>query len=123
MDTLLRYTGKDDFTNQLLLMEQYDQYFEIWDHENGDPSDQLAVIGMHPAEDPVTGSKMETLARELISSRLCEATNTPLLQLMNYPRWFLDSLLKDSRIARVKEAEAQAELDRLATNATNAANR
>jgi len=96
-------TIPDDWTRQLAMMETYDQSMGIFDHDSAEMTDPLSVIGFHPAEDPVTGNRLEILMRELIACRIPELTNTPLAELLNYPRHLLDMLLKDGRKARKKE--------------------
>lgn len=100
-DVYMTAQVEDDLSRQLLLMETYDQTYDIYDHERmGKP---MAVISMHPAEDVITGSRLKTVARELVALRLPEITNTPLVELMNYPRWLLDDLITDARKAKVQE--------------------
>jgi hypothetical protein len=84
-------------------MEEYDQTYGIFDHESFGEDDPLAIIGMHPAEDVITGGRIELLMNELMACRIPEITNTPLIDLMNYPRHYLDRLLKEGRKARKKE--------------------
>lgn len=105
MDNILNWKGKDDWTAQLSLMEQYDQYYGIFDHESHLLDDPLSVIGMHPAENAITGSRLELMTLELVACRLPELTNTSLLELLSYPRWFLDKLLEDGRRVRKNEEE------------------
>lgn len=99
----MRGTAEDDYVAQLALMEAYDQEYNIFDHESRGDSDPLAIIGMHPSEDPVTGSKLDLVLREMIGTRLPELTNTSLLDLLAMPRWFLDRLLKEARKNRTEE--------------------
>lgn len=105
MDNILKWTGKDDWTAQLAMMETYDQFYGIFDHESHLLDDPLSVIGMHPAENAINGSRLELMSLELVACRLPELTNTPLLELLNYPRWFLDKLLEDGRKVRKAEEE------------------
>jgi hypothetical protein len=84
-------------------MEEYDQTYGIFDHESYGESDPLAIIGMHPAEDVITGNRIQLLMNELMACRIPEITNTPLIELMHYPRHYLDGLLKEGRKARKKE--------------------
>jgi hypothetical protein len=105
MDNILNWKGKDDWTAQLAMMETYDQFYGIFDHESHLLDDPLSVIGMHPAENAITGSRLELMSLELVACRLPELTNTPLLELLSYPRWFLDKLLEDGRKVRKAEEE------------------
>lgn len=103
-------TIEDDITAELALMEMYDQTYEIFDHERLGRIDQMSIIGMHPVEDPLTGGGLELISREIIACRLPELTNTPLLDLLRYPRWFLDGLISDAQKAKRKEDEAMIKL-------------
>lgn len=105
MDNILNWKGKDDWTAQLSLMEEYDQYYGIFDHEAHMLTDPLSIIGMHPAENAISGSRLELMSLELVACRIPELTNTPLLELLGYPRWFLDKLLEDGRRVRKNEEE------------------
>lgn len=107
METILTWTGQDDWTAQLALMETYDQHYGIFDHEAHLHDDPLSVIGMHPAENTVRGSRLELMTLELVACRIPELTNTPLLELLNYPRWLLERFLEDGRKVR-KQEEAEA---------------
>lgn len=98
-------TYTDDRTRQLAMMETYDQTFGIYDHDAHLKDDPLSIIGMHPAEDAITGGPIEILMRELIAHGIPERTGTPLLQLMNFPRYYLDVLLKDGRKAHQVEQD------------------
>lgn len=71
----------------------------------------MAVIGMHPAEDFITGSRLELISREILGCRLPELTNTSLLELMQYPRWFLDRLIKDGRKSRSTEEDITRQME------------
>jgi hypothetical protein len=94
---------KDDFTSQLMFLEAYDETYGIFDHELLDQTDPMSIIGMHPAEDIVTGSLLVSYSRELMACRIPELTNSSLAELMKFPKWFLDELVKDGRSARAKE--------------------
>lgn len=96
-------TITDDWTRQLAFMETYDQSMELFDHERNPEGDPLSVIGMHPGEDAVTGNRLEVLMCELIACGIPEQTQTPLHQLLQYPRYLLDRLLRDGRKARMKQ--------------------
>lgn len=104
---------KDDYTSQLAFLEEYDRAFGIFDHDKDPENDPLSIIGMHPAEDMITGSRIKSLMDELIACRIPELTHTPLLELMSFPRWVLDGLLKAGRSARIKE---EIEVDKLLSN-------
>jgi hypothetical protein len=107
---------KDDWTQNLAFMEAYDTAFKIHDHENSDHP--FSIIGMHPAEDATTGDSISHLMAELISCRIPEVTNTPLLQLMEqYPRWRLNKLIEQGRKARNKEEKALEGVERSIDNA------
>jgi len=114
----LNWEGQDDWTAQLGLMESYDQYYGIFDHEAHVHDDPLSIIGMHPAENTVKGSRLELMTLELVACRIPELTNTPLLELLTYPRWLLERFLEDGRkVRKQEEAEAakmKAQLDQLA---------
>lgn len=110
MDNILNWKGKDDWTAQLSLMETYDQYYGIFDHEAHMLDDPLSIIGMHPAENAITGSRLELMTLELVACRLPELTNTSLMELLSYPRWFLDKLLEDGRKVRKAEEEEAAKM-------------
>lgn len=101
-DILLKTTEYDDWTAQLLFMESYDQGYGIFDHDTLDIGRPLSIIAMHPAEDHLRYSRMRNLMREVISCRIPELTQTPLLDVLNFPRDVLDELLKDGRKARDK---------------------
>lgn len=119
-NVFLHVSGIDDITAQLLLTETYDKVYGIFNHDavnlpkddgtiyNPDP---MAVQGMHPAEDPVSHSSAILLMRELMVSKLPEITQTPIMEMMNWPRYVLDSLLDEHRkamkAARVKEKEEE----------------
>lgn len=111
----MRRTVKDDWTVQLAMMEEYDQTYGIFDHEALGEMDPLAIIGMHPAEDVHTGNRIELLMNELMATRIPEITNTPLLDLLRYPKYYLDWMIREGRKARRKE-------DEVVTDLTNAAN-
>lgn len=104
-DLIMRRKVADDWTSQLAFMEEYDQTYGIFDHDLNGDNDPLAIIGMHPAEDVITGGRIQLLMNELMACRIPEITNTPLIELMNYPRHYLDGLLKEGRKARKKEDE------------------
>lgn len=107
LETILTWKGNDDWTAQLALMETYDQHYGIFDHEAHLHDDPLSVIGMHPAENTVKGSRLELMTLELVACRIPELTNTPLLELLTYPRWLLERFLDDGRKVR-KQEEAEA---------------
>ena len=113
-DTVLRTiymteTIRDDYTRQLALLEGYDMTYGIYDHENGNRP--MAVIGHHPAEDVVTHGRLVTKLRELVALRLPELTHTPVMELMNYPRWLLDKLIEDAQRVKVKEDQTAKEFE------------
>ena len=105
MENILTWKDRDDWTAQLAMMEQYDQHYNIYDHEAHIHDDPLSIIGMHPAENTITGSRLELMCLELVACRIPELTNTPLLELLNYPRWILDRFLDDGRKVRKAEEE------------------
>lgn len=102
----------DGMTAQLLMTEAYDQGYGIFDHESFDATDPLSIIGMHPAEDIITGSKISVLEDELVAIRLPELTNTPLVELMNWPKYKLDRWINKLRPGVQKEQERTKELER-----------
>lgn len=110
----MRGSAEDDYVAQLALMEAYDQEYGIFDHDGLSNLDPLAVIGMHPSEDPVTGSRLDIVLREMIATRLPELTNTPLLDLLEMPRWFLDKLLAEARKNRKEEERIAQDLSKQA---------
>ena len=110
MENLLTWQGKDDWTAQLSMMETYDQYYGIFDHDTHMLDDPLSIIGMHPAENAITGSRLELMTLELVACRLPELTNTSLMDLLQFPRWFLDKLLEDGRKVRKAEEEEAAKM-------------
>lgn len=108
LENILEWRGKDDWTAQLSMMEHYDKFYGIYDHEAHERDDPLSIIGMHPAEDAVSGSRLELTALDVLACRLPELTNTPLMDVLKYPRWFLERLLDDARkVRRVEEEEAE----------------
>lgn len=93
---------KDDMTQELAFMEAYDTAFQIHDHDATE--NPFSIIGHHPAEDMATGDSVSHLMAELITYRLPEVTNTPLLSLMEtYPRWRLDKLIEQCKKAKTRE--------------------
>lgn len=99
----MKKTVADDWTSQLAFLEEYDNTFGIFDHERNGDADPLAIIGMHPAEDVVTGSAKRLLMRQLIACRIPEITHTPILELMNFPRYELEEFIREGKAARNKE--------------------
>lgn len=99
----MKRTVKDDITRRLELTEEYDRTFGLMDHAK--ESDLMSVMYQHPEEDPVTGSRTETLSMELITLRIPELLNEGLSTILaNYPRWWLDKMIERVRKLRTKEA-------------------
>lgn len=104
LDLITRRVVKDDISRQLELTEEYDRTFGLYNHEGGD--DLMSVLFQHPEEDPVTGSRSEMLAFEIITLRIPEMLNEGLTDILNnYPRWFLDKLIEKVRNIRKTELE------------------
>lgn len=96
---------KDDVSRRLELTEEYDKTFGLFDHSHVE--DMMSVLFQHPEEDPVTGSRSETLAFEIVTLRIPEMLNEGLTDILNnYPRWFLDKLIEKVRAIRKKELDS-----------------
>ena len=104
MKLLINNRVEDDITQMLELTEEYDHTFGLYDHRS--EKDLLSVFYQHPEEDPVTHSRLEIMAMELITLRIPELTNESLTDLLDYPRWFLDRLIKRVKPLREKERKA-----------------
>lgn len=107
---MLTHGSHDDWTAQLSMMEEYDKYYDIFDHDLHADHDPLSIIGMHPAENPITGSRLETLALEVVAYRIPELTNSSLLEVLNFPRWLLDRYVADGRKARIRDEKEAEEM-------------
>lgn len=110
-NTILNIKNADAVTANLALLESYDQDFGLFNHDTDAGKTPFAVLRMHPAENPTAGSKTMLIIRELLACRVPELTNTPLMELLEYPRWILDEILEEARPAAKKEQHMMAELN------------
>lgn len=95
-------TIKDDITQQLEMMEEYDRTYGLYDHSASD--DLMSVMFLHPEEDPVTGSRMEVFITELISLRLPELLQEGIVSILtNFPMWYLEKLM--DQVRKIREGE------------------
>lgn len=98
---IMKSTITDDVTRQFELMEEYDRTFGIYDHLQSD--DLWSIMYQHPEENVVTGSRLEALVMELITLKVPEVTNEPLSNLLEYPRWILETIVAKVRNLRNRE--------------------
>lgn len=86
----------------------YDEEYELYKHSES--SDLDSVFFQHPEEDVVTGSRYEKLVLELLSLKVPEVTNESLSDLLEYPRYLLEKIIKEVKKVRAKEANALSNL-------------
>lgn len=107
MKELLERKYGDPIRNRLAMLEVYDTQYGIYDHNkvNADP---MAVFLMHPAEDPLTDSRLEILMRDILDKRLPELLNMDVFSILNLPRVWLDFFLKAVKPNQEETPEALA---------------
>lgn len=101
---LYRKKIDDDITARLELLEEYDSTFGLYDHSK--EVDMFSVMYQHPEEDPITGSSSLNKVIEILSLKVPELTNDSLTNILNYPKWLLDSIIEIARTHRQKDIQA-----------------
>lgn len=110
MKSLLTGRHKDPMTEELALLEAYDTQYGLYNH-NSQTASPGGVFHMHPGEDYLSGGLLEVRTLEIIHKRLPELLGTPFLDILKYPTWFLDFILKSASESKGEPTEAQIERD------------
>lgn len=100
----------DGFAAQLVLAESYDIDYGLYKHGEIE-NDPMAIINMHDGELIYGESKLFLLMDELIACRIPEHTNTPVLQLLEWPKHVLDRYIAKYRPRAQKEAETVRQME------------
>lgn len=90
---MLEFENLSDVTARVNLLEAYDTSYGIYDHGSG-AADPMAIMMMHPHEDTTTDGVVVTLMFRIMASKLPEYTGSSLAELMMWPRYLLEQLLK-----------------------------
>ena len=101
---------KSDLATQVLLSKAYDQTYGLYDHEESD--DPMGAFLKHPGEDIVTGGHLYQLCREIISSKLPELIQMPLVDILYLPSWLGRSLIDLSKDHTDKFNKEMSKLDK-----------
>ena len=109
-DTIMNLKADDGFTAQLALAESYDIDYGLYQH-GALENDPMAVINMHPGELVYGESKMFALMDELIACRIPEHTNTPVADLLQWPKFMLDRYINKYRPRAQKESETVRQME------------
>lgn len=103
MDTLLQQLtkGLDSLTGQLLLRESYEDMYGIFDHTRFSKHRPLALVAMHPKENPTSHSRLYNTIQRFCNSDINATTGLSLKEFLDLPREYVDLLF------RVSTARAQ----------------
>lgn len=90
---------------RLMLQEQYETLFDIYDHKRVD-ANPLALVMVHPAENVSSGGAIELRIEEFVNSDVTKYTGMSLMEFFNCPREYCDLILKAARKRQAKESAA-----------------
>lgn len=96
-NALMHMGKKSDIGISFALLESYDIDYDIFNHDDPNVDDPMAIVLQHPAEDMSVGSPLELAIKELLECDLPNKTNTPLMELLEYPPHLLNSMIKDAK--------------------------
>lgn len=78
---------------RLMLQEQYETLFEIYNHNSAD-ADPLGLVLLHPAEDVSTGGAIERRMEEFVEADVFKYTGMTMAEFFNSPREYCDLMIK-----------------------------
>lgn len=92
---------------QLVMMEQYETLFGIYDHLKRDASNPFAVVALHPAEDNFEYSILRERMEQFAYHKVTEAFGLSWLEYLSLPCYEASEILQISALKRTKEEQTQ----------------
>jgi hypothetical protein len=95
---------------QLLMLEQYETLFGIYDHGKNDLNHPFAAVELHTAEDNLTYSLLYERMEQFVYHRVHEATGETWSSFLRLPCYEATEMMRIAAIRREKEERAAGNL-------------
>lgn len=112
LDLLHRAPKVCSTDSQLLMLERYDTSFGVFNHRAtvesvpGTVDRPLALVAMHPSEDPITGSLLHERLKVFIELDIAKYVNISFPDFLDQPTYLCDLQIELCNEKQRKESEA-----------------
>jgi len=115
-NSFLTMKNYDSVSNQMLLMEKYEEILGIQSNESNLP---ISLVTINQGTDVYHDSVLEKTLTKIMKSKLCELTGLSITELLELPTYYLQVVFK----AASKIAQDNKEQDKLIKQLTNSLNK
>lgn len=112
-DILMKAPKLSSIETTMLMREQYETAFGIYNHDSVEAADRLlSLVAMQPAEDTITGSELYYRLKKFADFGVPKHFNMSLKEFMENPRYINDMILTISEERQKVDAKVAEELNR-----------